>query len=68
MQWGLMFSAWFGGFEPGILGSVLSVLAFSYFFVPPIHSFAVEMAEIPRTAVFALAAFFVGHLAPDKEA
>lgn len=58
----VMFSAWLGGFRPGLLATVLSVLAFRYYFVPPIHSFAVETAEIPRVIVFALAAFFVGSL------
>lgn len=62
----VMFSAWFGGFGPGLLATVLSVLAFQYYFVPPIHSFAVEIAEIPRVVVFALAAFFVGSLSAGQ--
>src|SRR6266404_1820287 len=62
----VMFSAWFGGFMPGLLATVLSVLAFQYYFVPPIYSFAVEPAEIPRAVVFALAAFFVGSLSAGQ--
>jgi PAS domain S-box-containing protein len=62
----VMFSAWFGGFRPGLLATVLSVLAFQYYFVPPIYSFAVETAEIPRAVVFALAAFFVGSLSAGQ--
>ncbi len=58
----VMFSAWLGGFVPGLVATVLSVLAFQYYFVPPIYSFAVEIAEIPRVVVFTLAAFFVGSL------
>jgi len=35
----VMFSAWFGGFKPGLLAAVLSCLAFIYYFVPrSIHS------------------------------
>jgi PAS domain S-box-containing protein len=62
----VMFSSWFGGFGPGLFATVLSVLAFQYYFVPPIHSFAVEIAEIPRVVVFALAAFFVGSLSAGQ--
>jgi len=62
----VMFSAWFGGFRPGLLATVLSILAFKYYFVPPIYSFAVETAEIPRAVVFALAAFFVGSLSAGQ--
>jgi PAS domain S-box-containing protein len=57
-----MFSAWLGGFRPGLLATVLSVLAFKYYFVPPIYSLALETVEIPRLAVFSLAALFVGSL------
>ena len=62
----VMFSAWSGGFGPGLLATVLSILAFQYYFVPPIYSFAVETAEIPRAVVFALAAFFVGSLSAGQ--
>ena len=54
------FNAWFGGFRPGLLATVLSVLAFKYYFVPPIYSLVHETAEIPRLIVFSLAAAFVG--------
>ena len=62
----VMFSAWLGGYGPGLLATVLSILAFKYYFVPTIHSFAVEVAEIPRVVVFALAAFFVGSLSASQ--
>jgi PAS domain S-box-containing protein len=62
----VMFSAWFGGYGPGLLATVLAILAFQYYFVPPIYSFAVEIAEIPRAVVFALAAFFVGSLSASQ--
>ena len=62
----VMLSAWFGGYGPGLLATALCILAFNYYFVPPIHSFAVEVAEIPRAVVFALAAFFVGSLSASQ--
>jgi PAS domain S-box-containing protein len=62
----VMFSAWFGGYGPGLLATVLCVLAFDYYFVPPTHSFGVDVAEIPRAVVFTLAAFFVGLLSASQ--
>lgn len=58
----VMLSASLGGLRAGLFATGLAVLAFKYYFVPPIHSFAVELAEIPRVGVFALAAFFVASL------
>lgn len=59
---GVMLSAWFGGFRPGFLATVLSTLAFYYYFLPPIHSLAAKPEEIPRLLVFAVSAFVVGTL------
>jgi len=58
----VMLSGVVGGFRPSMLATVLSLLAFKYFFVPPIHSLAVATVEIPRLVVFPLTAFFVGFL------
>ena len=58
----IMFSAWFGGVRPGLLSVALSVLAFDYYFVTPIHSLAIRIVEIPRFIIFVLSAFFVGLL------
>jgi PAS domain S-box-containing protein len=38
----LTFSAWYGGFGPGILTTTLGVLSCNYFYFPPIGSFRVE--------------------------
>jgi PAS domain S-box-containing protein len=62
----IMFSAWLGGFRPGLLATVLSALAFAYYFLPPIYSLAVEVDQIPRLLVFLLAAFFVGSLSASQ--
>ena len=58
----VMFSAWFGGVRPGLVAIALSVLAFDYYFLPPIYSLAVEITELPRLLIFALSALFVGSL------
>jgi signal transduction histidine kinase len=58
----VMFSAWFGGFRPGLLATALSVLAFKYYFVTPVDSLAVDITEMPRLLIFAVSALFVGAL------
>jgi signal transduction histidine kinase len=58
----VMFSAWFGGVRPGLLAIALAVLAFKYYFLPPIHSLNLDTAQLPRLLVFALSALFVGSL------
>jgi PAS domain S-box-containing protein len=57
-----MFSAWFGGLKPGLLAIALSLLALSYYFAAPVYSLAVDIEEIPRLLIFALAVLFVGLL------
>jgi PAS domain S-box-containing protein len=59
---GVMFSAWFGGIGPSLLSIALSLLAIDYYFATPIHSFAVDIKEIPRLLIFTLSAFFIGSL------
>ncbi len=58
----VMISAWFGGLKPAMLAVALSVLAFDYYFLPPIYSFAVEIKQLPRLFIFALSAVFAGSL------
>jgi PAS domain S-box-containing protein len=58
----VMLSAWFGGVGPGALAAALCILAFIYYFLAPLHSFAVETKEIPRVAIFVLSTIFVGAL------
>jgi PAS domain S-box-containing protein len=58
----VMLSAWFGGFGPGLLATVLSTLVFYYYFLSPMHSLSAKPEEIPRLIVFALSALVVGTL------
>jgi len=46
-------SSWYGGTGPAALAVVLSLMSFSYFFVPPIYSLAVAPSELPYFIVFA---------------
>jgi C4-dicarboxylate-specific signal transduction histidine kinase len=58
----IMFTAWLGGFGPGLLATTLSILAFKYYYAAPFHTFAVDLKEMPRIFVFALSALFAGLL------
>jgi K+-sensing histidine kinase KdpD len=58
----VILSAWFGGVGPGLLATALSVLAFYYYFLPPIHSWDAKPGEIPRLVIFMVSALFVGSL------
>src|SRR5882724_13490519 len=55
----IMFTAWVGGLRAGVLAMALALLSFKYYFLAPIHSLALDSAEIPRLVVFTLAAAFV---------
>ena len=55
----IMFASWFGGVGPGLLATALSISAFDYFFLPPMHSIAVAFKDIPRLILFAITAAFV---------
>ena len=55
----VMFSAWFGGFRPGLFAIVLALLAVTYYFATPFYSFAADLREIPRLVFFTVSALFV---------
>jgi PAS domain S-box-containing protein len=63
----VMFSAWFGGVRPGLLAIFLSVLAFDYYFLPPVYSLALKPDEITRLVIFTLSALFVGSLSAAQK-
>jgi len=58
----IILSGWYGGFGPGILASLLSVLAIKYYLSPPFHSFAFGPGEMPRFAVVFIAGVFISWL------
>jgi PAS domain S-box-containing protein len=55
----IIFAAWLGGVGPGLAATALSVLAFDYFFLAPIHSVNLMLKDIPRIGLFVIAALFV---------
>jgi PAS domain S-box-containing protein len=55
----IMLSTWFGGFRPGIVATLLSVLALKYYYMPPLYSLAFEGRHIPLFVIFSLSALFI---------
>jgi PAS domain S-box-containing protein len=55
----VLVSAWIGGNGPGLFATALSALTFYYYFLPPAHSLLAKPGEIPRLAIFLLAALFI---------
>jgi PAS domain S-box-containing protein len=65
----VIFTAWFGGFGPALLATALALLAFHYYLVPPVNSFAwkhnlfvVDISEVPRLILFSMTSLFVGFM------
>jgi K+-sensing histidine kinase KdpD len=54
----IMFSAWFGGINPGLLAVALSLLGFHYSFLLPMYPLGMEK-EIPRLLFAALISGFI---------
>jgi PAS domain S-box-containing protein len=55
----ILFIAWACGTGPAIFATVLAIAAFEYLILEPAHSFAITDKDVPRLAVFSVAAFFV---------
>jgi PAS domain S-box-containing protein len=59
-------SSWYGGLRPGIVATILSMLAISYFFVPPIHSLVItDVSDILQLVVFGVVALIISLLNED---
>ena len=55
----VLFAAWYGGFGPGILASVLSTLALNYFFTPPLYVWSLKFTDMLVSVVFMMAAVLI---------
>jgi PAS domain S-box-containing protein len=62
-------AAWFSGLWPAMLALALASTAFRYFFLPPFHSLAVDVAHLPRVVGFVLiGGLFIAVSARRREA
>ncbi len=64
---GVMASAWYGGIGPGLFAVVLSTVAVDYFFVPPLHSFAVNTTDSAYFAAFIACALVASWVSSSKK-
>lgn len=55
----IIVSAWVGGMGPGLVAALLSTLCIDYFFLPPLHSFKFDLANLPQLLVFFVSAVLV---------
>ena len=62
----VLVSAWFGGSGPGLFAITLSTLAFYFYFLTPIHSLTAKPEDLPRLAMFMVAALFVESLSASQ--
>ena len=46
-------AAWYGGARAAVVSLLLAIVAFDYFFVEPLYTFAIAPSEIPNFIVFA---------------
>ncbi|MFT4120847.1 DUF4118 domain-containing protein [Bradyrhizobium sp.] len=59
---GVMFVAWRRGMAAAVTSVIITLLAFDYFFLPPVRSFAIQARDIPQLVFFVVAALFVAFL------
>jgi K+-sensing histidine kinase KdpD len=51
----VILTSWYGGLLPGLFAASLSWLALDYYFIPPIHSLAMNPEEVPGIITFGAA-------------
>lgn len=52
-------SAWYGGFRPSLLATIIAVLIVDYFFIVPVYSLEVSVDNVVRACVFVLVALLI---------
>ncbi|HEU0114410.1 MAG TPA: PAS domain S-box protein, partial [Thermomicrobiales bacterium] len=60
-------SAWFGGFGPGLLTGVLSIVAIDVFLTGPVGQIVLDGGELPRFAAFLLTAALIAALSASQQ-
>jgi K+-sensing histidine kinase KdpD len=63
----VMASAWFGGIAPGLVAVLISTLTVDYFFVPPLHSFAINATDSSYFAAFVICAVVASWVSSSKK-
>jgi K+-sensing histidine kinase KdpD len=63
----VMASAWSGGIAPGLFAVFASTLVVDYFFVPPLHSFALNTTDSAYLAAFIICALAASWISSSKK-
>lgn len=63
----LMLSARYGGIGPGLLATLLSLLAIDFFLLPPVYGLTLNWAYLPRMGVFAFVALLTSWLTAARK-
>jgi len=63
----VMASAWFGGIAPGLFAVFISILVVDYYFVPPLHSFALNATDSAYFASFIVCAVVASWVSSSKK-
>jgi K+-sensing histidine kinase KdpD len=63
----VMASGWFGGTAPGLFAVFLSTVAVDYFFVPPLHSLAINATDSAYFVAFILCALAASWVSSSKK-
>ncbi|BAY27309.1 PAS/PAC sensor hybrid histidine kinase [Calothrix sp. NIES-2100] len=59
----VVFSSWYGGFFPGLVGTVLAILANNYFFTQPIYVFTLKNgSDVLELVIFSSVALLISSL------
>lgn len=59
------FSAWYGGLEPAILATILSILAIGFFFIWPFYALPVGWDTLVRIIIFGFVALIISALSAE---
>lgn len=60
-------AAWIGGVGPGLFAVLLSTTAIDYYFVPPVHSWAINATDTAYFASFVLCALIASWISSAKK-
>ena len=55
----IMLSTWFGGFIPGMVATLLSVLALQYDAMPPLYAWSFDVRHVPLFVIFSMSALLI---------
>jgi PAS domain S-box-containing protein len=55
----IMLTTWFGGLIPGMIATLLAVLALKYYYLPPLYSLAFDLRHVPLFVIFSVSALCI---------